>query len=501
MENESRKRAVKLGIRIGIVFLMALSILILTAYYVLWQNFHAHLTDYTIKLVQAMADQGVTTVEYELQAGRGEAAVLAKSFQVPTSPEQGVVFPEEILTESGELRMIYVSDQGTTASDGRQRDIREREDIIAAFGGNTAVYGPYYNEEQEFVICYSAPVVRDGMIVGVFSVEKDGYRFCELIESIQFADSGESYIINSEGTDIAVSRQEHIDWVKTEYNARRLLESEDSQETRSILELEELGLKGERGVGTYYWEGGLVYVVYTPIPSANWVMLAGLREEEIAAMTQSTLFSAISKGPALSVCIGIFLVLTGLIIYWIISNMKKNAEINEKLEIIANHDALTGLMNRHFLETNLSEQWKYPIKISAQAAVFMVDIDNFKQYNDFYGHLQGDSCLRHVANIIKAVFEECEGKVIRYGGEEFIAVVFSTDCQTAKILGDKICISVENAGLPDGRGGTVTVSVGICYVETTLDISLDKCIDDADRALYQAKKSGKNRAILKKGNK
>ena len=498
MQNEEKKQAVKLGVRIGTAFLIALCILILVVYYVLSQNFHSQLSDYTIKLVQAMVEQGVTTVEYELQAGRGEAAVLASSFQVSGVQNQEVIFPDQLLNESNELRMVYVSDYGTVTSDGRQRDISCRKDIVTAFGGEIAVYGPYYNEEQEYVICYSAPIVRAGKIVGVLSIEKDGYRFSDLIESIRFVDSGESYIINSEGTDIAVSNQDHIDWVKTEYNAGRLLTENEDDETRSILELEQLGLNGEEGVGTYYWNGGLCYVIYAPISSENWVMIAGLREEEIAAMTQSTLFSAISKGPALSICITVFLLLTGLIIYWIISNTKRNAEINEKLEMIANHDALTGLLNRRFLENSLSELWKYPIKVTSQAAVFMVDIDNFKKYNDFYGHPKGDVCLRRMATVLKAVFDDYESDVIRYGGEEFTAVVFSIDSQMAKELGEKICRRAEEEKVPDGNGGVVTVSVGVCHVETTLDKSLDECIRIADNALYQAKKSGKNRSVFLK---
>lgn len=77
MKYEGKNRAIKLGIRIGITFLFTLCILILVAYYALSQNLHTNLTDYTIKLVQAMVNQGVTTVEYELQAGRDEVAVLA----------------------------------------------------------------------------------------------------------------------------------------------------------------------------------------------------------------------------------------------------------------------------------------------------------------------------------------------------------------------------------------------------------------------------------------
>lgn len=496
MEKGSKNRAVSLGIRIGCIFLMAVIALLGVAYLVLSKNFHHLMSTYTIELVQTMLSQGVETVEYELEAGRKEVTLLADSFGVPTSAEQLAEF-SQALSRQDALRMTYVSKTHTISSDGRERVLQERPDIRAALAGETASYGPYFNEEKEFVICYSAPIRDNGRVAGVLSIEKDGYRFCELIKNIRFIKSGEAYIINAEGTDIAVSDPEHIDWVNSEYNAQKLLnDNPEDTITRIILELERKGLQGESGVGTYYWKDSLCYVVYAPIPSVGWVLLGGVREEEIASMTQSALFASFSKGPTLKISFVLFLLLTGLIVFWIISSMKKNAEINEKLEIIANHDPLTGLLNRRFLETGLTKLWKYPIRVSGQAAVFMLDIDNFKKYNDFYGHPKGDDCLRRVASVIKSAFAGHEGEVLRYGGEEFIAVAFLMERQTALEQGVTICRLVENEKLPDSEGGFVTVSVGVCHVQTTLDASLHECIHVADTALYRAKKEGKNRAVL-----
>lgn len=315
-------------------------------------------------------------------------------------------------------------------------------------------------------------------------MEKDGYRFCELIKNIRFVDSGEAYIINAEGTDIAVSDPNHLEWVTTGYNSRKIYAEQPDAEVKSIMDLEQKGLDGERGVGTYYWEDGLAYVIYVPIASTGWVLFAGMREEEIAAMTQSALFSSLSQGPALIFCLLLLAVLTGLIIVWIVSSMKKNAEINEKLGLIANHDSLTGLLNRRFLETSLPALWKYPVKSPGQAAVFMLDIDDFKKYNDFFGHPKGDDCLRRVADIMKTALEDCKGSIIRYGGEEFVAVLFQLEQKEALEFARRICRQVEHEALPDGRGGVVTVSIGVCYVNSTLDATLYDCIQMADKALY-----------------
>ena len=204
METQRKKRVAVLGIRTSLLFLASFGILVLVAYFVLSQNIQGLLTDYTLQMVQSMTEQGVTAVEYELRVGREEAAALADAFAEPNAGERSAAFPP---ANTDILRMVYLSDAGTVVSDGKRRDIADRQDIIEAFQGKTAVYGPYFNEDHEYVICYSAPVRRNGSITGVLSTEKDGYYFCSLIQNIRFINTGEAYIINAEGTDIAVSEQ------------------------------------------------------------------------------------------------------------------------------------------------------------------------------------------------------------------------------------------------------------------------------------------------------
>ena len=491
MIDYDHRHAAALGARIGAVFLLSIGIVVFVTYYVFSQNMHNQLSEYSIGLIQSMADQGVQTVESELELERTAVSVMASSLQ-PPAEGQAVEFPAISVTDQI-LRMLYVADGATVSSDGRQRDVSGREDVRAALSGETAVYGPYFNEEGEYVVCYTAPVTRDGKIVGALSVEKDGFRFCELIKNIRFFETGECYMLNAEGTDIAVSDPNHISWVMEQYNSQALYAETGDEETKLILDLELKALAGERGVGTYYWNDGLVYVIYVPIPSEGWVLLAGMREEEITAVTKTTLFAALSKGPVLKISLAVLALLTALIVYWIVSSAKKNAEINEKLEVIANHDAMTGLLNRRYLETGLAEQWRLPVKIPCEAAVFMADIDDFKLYNDTFGHPSGDDCLRRVATLMRGALEGLNSHVMRYGGEEFVAAVFLVDRQEAVELGEKIRRLVEEAAMPDGRGGTVTISVGVYHVGSTLDVSLFDCIQGADQALYEAKKAGKNR--------
>lgn len=433
MEIVNKKHAVALGLRIGTVFLTAVVIVILTAYFVLSQNFQTLLTDYSIKLVEAMTDQGVKMVETELEIGRQEVSFLANSFQVPSSKEEKINFPQPY-TEGGHLRMTYVTDTEIIASDGSQREVRERQDVRAAFAGEISVYGPYFNEDNEFVICYTAPVKVGSNIAGVLSIEKDGYKFCEMIENIRFVDSGECYIINGEGTDIAVSDKNHIDWVNSQYNAQKIIEEEGTDdETRSILELEQKGLNGETGLGTYYWEDGLVYVFYKPIPSVGWVLLAGMREEEMASMTQSTLFASISKGPVLAICLFLVLVLTALIMFWIISSMKKNAEINEKLKIIANYDSLSGLNNRNSYHAALDNLFD---EDEGCLGCVYLDVNGLHELNNHFGHQAGDQMLKAVADALRTYFPK-EG-LYRIGGDEFVVLSRKKSKQELHTITDQV---------------------------------------------------------------
>lgn len=412
MEKDENVKPARLGMRIGIVFFIALTTLIFAAYVVISKNFQNLLKDYTLRLVQSMVEQGVTTVEYELRISQGEARELAGAFADAQGP--GIIFPTPA-PESNLLRMVYITEDEVAVSDGRQRDIRSRADIINAFEGQGGVYGPYFNEENDYVICYTVPVIKNGEVAGVLSVEKDGYFFCTLIENIRFEGTGESYIINSEGTDIAVSEPSHIEWVDGQYNAGQILEKQEDSVTRSIMELEQKGLNGETGVGTYYWEDGLCYLFYTPVPSVNWVMLAGVREEELVMLTHSALYASITKSPVFSACIIIFLLLTGIIIYWIVSSFRKTAEINKSLNVIANFDPLTGTLNRNSFHKAMDTL--SGCECSSIACIY-IDANGLHEINNHLGHQAGDNMLKAVVEALHHVFSA--DAVYRIGGDEFV---------------------------------------------------------------------------------
>lgn len=471
MEFNEKKRAVKLGVHIVLVFLIALCILIFTVYLVLSRNFQSMLTEYTIKLVDSMVGQGVVSVENEIKSNREAAAKIATSFVIPDEGET-VDFPENYF-EADTIRMVYVSENGSIASDGRERDISERRDIVDAYTGKTSLYGPYFNEDNEYVVCYSAPVYKNGKIAGVLSVEKDGYYFCEIIRNIRFVKTGESYIINEQGTDIAVSNQEHISWVNDGYNAKKILEQKDDAITRSIMELEQKGLNGESGVGTYRWEDSMYYVVYAPIPSVNWVLLGGIRREELVSMMQTTFLASFAKGPILQVCVVVFLLLTILIIYWIISSAKKNEIINHKLNLIANYDSLTGLKNRNSYHTALEKYNEY--KCESFACIY-IDVNGLHEINNGLGHQAGNHMLRIVADALLEMFTQDE--VYRIGGDEFVIL---SENQEKQEICNKINLVRQRL-----KEKNYDISIGIEWRDA--DININKMLDRAESAMQNDKR-------------
>jgi two-component system chemotaxis family response regulator WspR len=131
----------------------------------------------------------------------------------------------------------------------------------------------------------------------------------------------------------------------------------------------------------------------------------------------------------------------------------------------------------------------------------MIDVDNFKKYNDSFGHLAGDEVLKKVAVAVQGCLRRPGDLAARYGGEEFAAVLPGTDEAGAQLIGERICRSVEALALPhgaDGAGAVVTISVGDSATKPLPDGVPAQLLALADEALYDAKRSGKNQARMRK---
>lgn len=160
-----------------------------------------------------------------------------------------------------------------------------------------------------------------------------------------------------------------------------------------------------------------------------------------------------------------------------------------------NVDALTELYNRRFLMTNLDHYLSVLGSIGSCITVMMLDIDFFKNYNDTYGHPVGDICLRKVANTIHNALGGAEDFVVRYGGEEFIAVMPGADRDLGMYAAQKILHNVWDLHIAHEKSecaDRITVSIGMVSAIPAADHRMQQYIDRADQALYQSKNRGRN---------
>lgn len=165
-------------------------------------------------------------------------------------------------------------------------------------------------------------------------------------------------------------------------------------------------------------------------------------------------------------------------------------------------DGLTGIANRRQFDECLEVEWKRAARNSSPLSLILCDIDFFKNYNDTYGHLAGDDCLRKVAEAIKSTLKRPGDLATRYGGEEFAVILPETDGAGATSIAGVIRNSVENLGIPhtaSAIGKVVTISLGVATLIPGADCRTSALVSLADNALYNAKQSGRNRVVTSEG--
>ena len=167
---------------------------------------------------------------------------------------------------------------------------------------------------------------------------------------------------------------------------------------------------------------------------------------------------------------------------------------NQELKRLSASDGLTGIANRRFFDDYLSREWRRARRDNASIALLMCDVDNFKAYNDTYGHQAGDDCLRQIAQALTKMMERASDVVARYGGEEFAIILPNTPLEGAAIVGEKIRLAIEALSMPHAGSpqAFVSLSVGVAAVYPTHQDILQTLIQSADRALYRAKSMGRN---------
>ena len=171
---------------------------------------------------------------------------------------------------------------------------------------------------------------------------------------------------------------------------------------------------------------------------------------------------------------------------------------NKRLEKRSNIDGLTQIFNRRYLDKTLETEWKRHIRMQYDLSLILCDIDHFKEFNDCYGHLAGDTCLRRIADTMdKSVNRPCD-IVARYGGEEFVLILPETDLEGLKSVIKIVQSNIRSLEIPHEKSGVsdhVTLSFGALHTIPQPGTQAQDGLHSADLSLYEAKMKGRNRAI------
>jgi diguanylate cyclase (GGDEF)-like protein len=174
-------------------------------------------------------------------------------------------------------------------------------------------------------------------------------------------------------------------------------------------------------------------------------------------------------------------------------------EANRRLELLSTVDSLTDAANRRQFDHILDAEWRRCARTGLPLALLMLDIDHFKPFNDGYGHVTGDVCLKKVAGVVRRLVQRAGELVARYGGEEFAVLLPGSDAPHARELAESIRLEVELLAITHAYSKVapvVTISAGVAAMIPIYGNTPGELVAAADRALYHAKQTGRNRVSL-----
>ena len=168
--------------------------------------------------------------------------------------------------------------------------------------------------------------------------------------------------------------------------------------------------------------------------------------------------------------------------------------LNNKLEQLSNTDGLTGIANRRSLDRILALEWNRAQRAGTPLALVMLDVDSFKHFNDHYGHLAGDDCLRALAQALGKADRRAGELVARFGGEEFVVLLPDTTLSEALEAAQRMQHEVWSLAIPHAETtpGIVTFSLGVASLVPAREHLPEELVRQADTALYRAKAAGRN---------
>lgn len=378
-------------------------------------------------------------------------------------------------------------------------DPRKRIWYQKAKGENTTVISePYIDRETyEVMVTISAPFYLSGEFKGVISSDIFISDLNNKILDMDLKYPYRGYIINNDGVIIASTDDEMIIGTNV-----KTVEKKYFDEFISKKNLDQSILK------VYNFSDDLI--VYRNLPKANWHLIIASPKDVLFKDLQELFLKNIVFNIVFLVIIGLILKyyysLESLLVETNFSLKAKNKElnkankviekINKKLEKTVKLDGLTKIYNRRYFDDIVETYWERAIKESKEIGLIMFDIDFFKKYNDFYGHINGDEVLVQIAKITDALVLE-KDTFARYGGEEFTILRYDTSMEEMYSLAEQIREAIYLQEIPhaESKFDYVTISLGVNSCIPKESESIGYYIHLTDLALYQAKDYGRNKTF------
>lgn len=184
--------------------------------------------------------------------------------------------------------------------------------------------------------------------------------------------------------------------------------------------------------------------------------------------------------------------------YLLESKSREHFLISRLMRVLADRDSLTGLNNRRSFNRQLARLWRQAQREQRGLALLIGDVDHFKAYNDRYGHQAGDSVLQCIGPLLEQAARRPLDMAVRLGGEEFAVLLYDIDEAQARQRAEELCEALARLDIPHQGSSTaamVTLSIGLACLRPSEQTPLNRLYEQADRALYQAKASGRNRVV------
>ena len=175
------------------------------------------------------------------------------------------------------------------------------------------------------------------------------------------------------------------------------------------------------------------------------------------------------------------------------------SQANRKLELLSNIDGLSEIYNRRYFDQTLHQELLNHCRDGRPLSLIIIDIDYFKRYNDYYGHLAGDDCIREVSRTLNQICQRDVDTVARYGGEEFTVILPHTDSDNAFELSERVRLSIMSKRIPHIQSlvsDVITVSIGVTTIVPNKMTKADEFVSFADCALYKSKNGGRNKVTF-----